>query len=70
MKQGIRVVHGDAEDINVLKAAGIEKAKYIVATTDHDNTNLLVSQIAKSKFNLKEDQVVARINNVENLHAF
>lgn len=70
LKQGIRVVHGDAEDINVLKEAGIEKAKYVVATTDQDNTNLLVSQIAKSKFNLKEDQIVARVNNVENLHAF
>jgi sodium/proton antiporter, CPA1 family (TC 2.A.36) len=70
LKQGIRVVHGDAEDINVLKAAGIEKAKYVVATTNQDNTNLLVSQIAKSKFNLKEDQIVARVNNVENLHAF
>ncbi|MEZ5335996.1 MAG: cation:proton antiporter [Methanolobus sp.] len=70
LKQGIRAIHGDAEDINVLKDAGIEKAKYIVATTDQDNTNLLVSQIAKSKFNLEEDQIVARVNNVENLHAF
>lgn len=70
LKQGIRVIHGDAEDINVLRNAGIEKAKYIVATTDQDNTNLLVSQIAKSKFNMKEDQIVARVNNVENLHAF
>ena len=70
LKQGIRTIHGDAEDINVLKAAGIEKAKYIVATTDQDNTNLLVSQIAKSKFNMKEEQIVARVNNVENLHAF
>nr|WP_245250096.1 cation:proton antiporter [Methanolobus bombayensis] len=70
LKQGIRAIHGDAEDINVLKDAGIEKAKYIVATTDQDNTNLLVSQIAKSKFNLKEEQIVARVNNVENLHAF
>ncbi len=70
LKQGIRVVHGDAEDINVLKDAGIEKAKYVVATTDKDNTNLLVSQIAKSKFNLNEEQIVARVNSVENLHAF
>ena len=70
LKQGIRAVHGDAEDINVLKAAGIEKAKYVVATTDQDNTNLLVSQIAKSKFGLKEEQIVARVNSMENLHAF
>lgn len=70
LKQGIRAVHGDAEDINVLKSAGIEKAKYVVATTDQDNTNLLVSQIAKSKFGLKEEQIVARVNSMENLHAF
>ncbi|WP_406658181.1 cation:proton antiporter [Methanolobus sp. ZRKC2] len=70
LKQGIRAVHGDAEDINVLKTAGIEKAKYVVATTDQDNTNLLVSQIAKSKFGLKEEQIVARVNSMENLHAF
>ncbi|SFM85755.1 cation:proton antiporter domain-containing protein [Methanolobus profundi] len=70
LKQGIRAIHGDAEDINVLKEAGIEKAKYVVATTDQDNTNLLVSQIAKSKFNRREEQIVARVNNVENLHAF
>ncbi|MBN2110470.1 MAG: cation:proton antiporter [Methanosarcinaceae archaeon] len=70
LKQGIRAVHGDAEDINVLKAAGIETAKYVVATSDQDNTNLLVSQIAKSKFGLKEEQIVARVNSMENLHAF
>ncbi|MGM0770812.1 MAG: cation:proton antiporter [Halobacteriota archaeon] len=70
MKSGIRVIHGDAEDVNVLKKAGIENAKYVIASTDQDNTNLLVSQIAKSKFGFKEDQIIARVNNMENLHAF
>jgi len=70
LKAGIRVVHGDAGDVNVLKKAGIEKAKYIVATTDQDNTNLLVCQIAKSKFGFTKEQLVARVNNIENLHAF
>ncbi len=70
LKAGIRAVHGDAGDINVLKKAGIEKAKYVVATTDQDNTNLLVCQIAKSKFGFKKEQMVARVNNIENLHAF
>ncbi len=70
MKSGYRVIHGDAEDVNVLKSAGVENAKYVVATTDKDNTNLLVSQIAKSKFGFKEDRIVARVNNMENLHAF
>lgn len=70
MKSDIRTIHGDAEDVKVLKEAGIENAKYVVATTDQDNTNLLVSQIAKTKFGFKEDQIVARVNNIENLHAF
>ncbi|MGP8322894.1 MAG: cation:proton antiporter domain-containing protein [Methanosarcinaceae archaeon] len=70
LKLGIRAIHGDAGDINVLKKAGIEHAKYIVSTTDQDNTNLLVCQIAKSKFGFKEEQLVARVNNIDNMHAF
>ncbi|WP_440953412.1 cation:proton antiporter domain-containing protein [Methanococcoides sp. FTZ1] len=70
MKSGIRVIHGDAEDVNVLKKAGIDNAKYVIASTDQDNTNLLVCQIAKTKFGFKEDQIIARVNNMENLHAF
>ncbi len=70
MESDIRTIHGDAEDVKVLKEAGIENAKYVVATTDQDNTNLLVAQIAKTKFGFKEDQIVARVNNIENLHAF
>ena len=70
MKLGIRAVHGDAGDVNVLKKAGIENAKYVVTTTDQDNTNLLVCQIAKSKFGFKKEQLVARVNNIDNMHAF
>jgi len=70
MDADIRVVHGDAENIDVLKKAGIENAKYVVATTDKDNTNLMVCQIAKVKFGFTEDQIVARVNNIRNLHAF
>jgi len=70
LKMGIRVVHGDAGDLNILKKAGIENAKYVVATTDQDNTNLLVCQIAKSKFGFREEQMVARVNNIDNMHAF
>jgi len=67
---GIKVVHGDAEDITVLKKAGIENSKYIVATTDQDNTNLLVCQIAKTKFGIGGEKLVARVNNPDNLGAF
>lgn len=70
MQIGIRTVHGDAEDEAILKKAGIEHAKHLVATTDQDNTNLLVCQIAKTKFGFPEEKLVARVNEPENLRAF
>ncbi|AKB25700.1 Trk system potassium uptake protein TrkA [Methanosarcina sp. MTP4] len=70
MELGIRIVQGDAGDVNVLKKAGIENAKYVVATTNKDNTNLLFCQIAKASFGFRGDQLVARVNEIENLQAF
>jgi len=70
LKMGIRAIHGDAEDVAILKKAGIEHAKYFVATTDQDNTNLLVCQIAKAKFGFTGEKLVARVNEPENLRAF
>lgn len=70
MELGIRVIQGDAGDVNVLKKAGIENAKYVVATTNQDNTNLLFCQIAKVSFGFRGDQLVARVNEIENLQAF
>lgn len=70
MALGIKAIYGDAEDPAVLKKAGIEKSKYLVATTDQDNTNLLVCQIAKTKFGFTENMLVARVNKPENLKAF
>ena len=70
MKLGIKTVHGDAEDVATLIKAGIEHTKYLVATTDQDNTNLLVCQVAKTKFGFTEEKLVARVNNPENLNAF
>ncbi|AKB27917.1 Trk system potassium uptake protein TrkA [Methanosarcina siciliae C2J] len=70
MELGIRTVQGDAGDVNVLKKAGIENAKYVVATTNQDNTNLLFCQLAKASFGFRGDQLVARVNEIENLQAF
>ncbi|MEA1944029.1 MAG: cation:proton antiporter [Euryarchaeota archaeon] len=69
-KLGIPVVHGDAEDIATLRKAGIENARYLVATTDQDGVNLLVCQIAKNKFGFGEDKLVARVNDPKNLSTF
>jgi len=67
---GLYAVYGDGGDVPTLKKAGIERARYLVATTDQDNTNLLVCQVARSKFNFTKDKLVARVNDPHNLAAF
>ncbi len=67
---GIQAVHGDGNDLNILEKAGIRHAKYIVATTDKDNVNLLACQIAKSKFGFSSDMLVARVNDPNNIPLF
>lgn len=67
---GAEAIHGDAAEVEVLKRAGIQRAKYLIVTTNLDNTNLLVCQLAKSRFGLDGDKIVARVNNPENLKAF
>lgn len=70
MELGITAVHGDGNDLNVLEKAGIRHAKYIVATTDKDNVNLLACQIAKSKFGFSSNMLVARVNDTNNIPLF
>ncbi|MBE0523469.1 MAG: cation:proton antiporter [Methanosarcinales archaeon] len=70
MNLGIKAVNGDGNDINVLEKAGIRHAKYIIATTDRDNVNLLACQIAKSKFGFSSDMLVARVNDPNNVQLF
>jgi len=67
---GIPAVEGDAGDVGTLKKAGIENAKYLVATTDQDGVNLLVCQVAKNKFGFGGDKLVARVNDPKNLSTF
>src|SRR5213595_386424 len=50
---------GTALEIDALLEAGIERADTFVAATDGDNTNLVIAQIAKRRFNVPT--VVARI---------
>ncbi len=70
MELGITAVQGDGNDLNILEKAGIRHAKYIVATTDKDNVNLLACQIAKSKFGFSSDMLVARVNDKNNIPLF
>jgi trk system potassium uptake protein TrkA len=50
---------GTGLEVDALQAAGIERADAFVAATDGDNTNIIISQIAKRHFNVP--MVVARV---------
>lgn len=56
-------IEGDATDIDVLINSGIEKAKILVAATDDDNVNIMISQIARQIFSI--DKVVSRLYDTE-----
>jgi trk system potassium uptake protein len=50
---------GAGLETDALVAAGIERADAFIASTDGDNTNIIIAQIAKRKFNVPT--VIARI---------
>ncbi len=66
-EQGLTIFEGDPTEERVLRKAGIERARALVATTASDKTNLMVCQLAKSRFGITE--LVARANS-ESLKAF
>ena len=58
-ERGGQFTEGTALEIEALLAAGIEQADAFVASTDGDNTNLVIAQVAKRRFNI--DRVVVRV---------
>jgi trk system potassium uptake protein TrkA len=50
---------GAGLEVDALLAAGVERADAFIASTDGDNTNIVISQIAKRRFNVPT--VIARI---------
>jgi trk system potassium uptake protein len=56
---GGRFTVGTALEIDALIEGGIEDADAFVASTDGDNTNLVIAQIAKRRFNI--ERVVVRV---------
>ena len=65
---GFTVHKGDGTSTDTLQAAGAENAKIVVAATGDDDANLLVAQLAKSKFDV--ERVLARANDPGNVEAF
>jgi trk system potassium uptake protein TrkA len=50
---------GTALELDALLEAGIDRADAFVASTDGDNTNLVIAQVAQRRFNV--DNVVVRV---------
>ena len=46
-------VVGHGMDVDVLRAAGIEEADAVVVSTDGDNTNIVIGQVAQKRFDIQ-----------------
>jgi trk/ktr system potassium uptake protein len=57
--RGGRFTVGTALELDALVEAGIEQADVFVASTNGDNTNLVISQLAQKRFEVPK--VVARV---------
>ena len=66
--EGFTVRLGDATEADVLRDAGVADAKMVVAATANDDRNLLVCQLARSKFGV--ERVFSRVNDPQNMGAF
>jgi trk system potassium uptake protein len=56
---GGRFTVGTALEIEALEAAGIAEADVFIASTDGDNTNLVIAQIAQKRFGVPK--VIVRV---------
>lgn len=59
-----RIFMGNGSDPKVLEEAGIEEADVVAAVTGKDETNLVVSTLARMEYGV--GRVVARVNNPKN----
>jgi len=65
---GATAIHGDGAEVDTLESAGVERADVVAAVTGHDEDNLIISQVAKRRFDVP--RTVARINNPRNEFIF
>ena len=56
---GGRFTVGTALEMDALLEAGVDEADVFVASTNGDNTNLVIAQIARKRFGV--DRVIARV---------
>ncbi len=62
------IVAGDGSDPNVLEHAGVREANVLAAVTGEDETNLVVTTLARFEFDVA--RVIARVNNPKNASTF
>lgn len=62
------VITGDGSSPSVLEKAGIKNANVVAAVTGNDETNLVVTSLARFEFNVP--RVIGRVNNPKNAWLF
>lgn len=62
------VISGDGSSPAVLEQAGVEKALVLAAVTGSDETNLVITSLARYEFNVP--RIIARVNNPKNAWLF
>jgi trk system potassium uptake protein TrkA len=65
---GIILIHGDGTSVSDLREADIQDADILIATTGHDQNNLVACQLAKNYFHVP--RTIARVNNPKNINVF
>lgn len=56
-------IEGDATDISILKEAEIDVADIVIVVTDNDNINILIAQMSKNMFHVKN--IIIRLYDAE-----
>jgi Trk K+ transport system NAD-binding subunit len=51
--EGYQAIHGDGTDLSVLRTGEIDRADIVIAATGDDDTNLLATQLVKTKFDVE-----------------
>lgn len=64
----VQVVQGNGAKAPVLRAAGIEEAELVVATSNSDETNMIVGLLAASLFRVSH--IVVRLRDPEHMEGF
>jgi trk system potassium uptake protein TrkA len=64
----VKVLVGDADELSVLLEAGVDRADVFVASTGHDEDNLVASLLAKNEYKVRK--VIAAVRNPRNRWLF